>query len=340
MNQLLADLADIFPPIQIALPTKGMFYPEGVLGKTADPLNIEVGTLGILDEFKYRDPFLLVSGNAMGYLIKHLCGDQILLPEELCEIDVETILLAARLASYGSELKITHHCILNKQKLLAKDESLSDPPEMVLCGHENVLNLDLHEFILRYGPIEHEDRFEVVLPRVGQTVYLQPTPYRTTIQIMRNVMGNRRKLDELSAHQDDFIMEPALFRQYEDLMNLSTDLQIATLLDCIYAVKPRSGSLVEDKKEIMAWIFELPKSDHDVIAKRIQTLSDEFRKISIVNYLCENCGGKNEFSLQMNAEVLFLQNLPAAATPAISSNSPSPNRNSSRKRLPILPKHL
>src|SRR5678815_3026901 len=100
-NELLNDLHNLFPPIQISLPTKGMFYPEGVLGKGVDASNIEVGTLGILDEFKYRDPFLLVSGNAMSYLIKHLCRDQILLPEELCEIDVETILLAARLASYG-----------------------------------------------------------------------------------------------------------------------------------------------------------------------------------------------------------------------------------------------
>src|ERR1700733_14696241 len=190
-NLLLNDLHDIFPPVQIALPTKGMFYHEGVLGPGVKADNIEVGTLGILDEFKYRDPFLLVSGNAMGDLIAHLCGDQIRLPNELCEIDVEAILVAARLASYGPSLRLTHRCTLFRDKILDDGESASDPPEMVPCNHENIMDVDLHDFILRYGPIEQEERFEVVLPRVGQIVYLKPVPYRTTIQIMRNVMGNR-----------------------------------------------------------------------------------------------------------------------------------------------------
>jgi hypothetical protein len=332
-NQLLNDLHDVFPPIQIALPTRGIFYPEGVFGKGVDPNNIQVGTLGILDEFKYRDPFLLVSGNAMEYLIKHLCGDQIQTPEALCEIDVETILIAARLSSYGPSLKLHHICTQMKPKPLEEEEIAADPPEMIACQHENTLNIDLYEFILRYGPIEHEERFEVLLPRVGQTVYLKPTPYRTTIQIMRNVMGNRRKLDELNAHQEDFIMDPALFAQYEDLMQLSTDLQIQTLLDCIYAVKTRSGVLVEDPKEIMAWIFELPKSDHDIIAKQIQELTEEFRKISLIRYECEDCHGNNEFNLQMNAEILFLAGSPMPETSAISSMPPAKNKNSFRPRL-------
>ena len=113
-NELVNDLHEVFPPIEIALPTRGLFYPEGVLAKDTDPTRIRVGTLGILDEFKYRDPFMLVSGNAIGHLISHVCGSQIMVPEELCEIDVETILLASRLASYGPNLKLNHRCVLFK----------------------------------------------------------------------------------------------------------------------------------------------------------------------------------------------------------------------------------
>ena len=329
-NELLTDLSEVFPPVEISLPTRGIFYPEGILAKDTDPTRIQVGTLGIMDEFKYRDPFMLVSGNAIGYLIKHVCGGQILVPEELCEIDVETILLASRLASYGPNLKLTHRCTLFKEKKLKEGETPTDPPEMEVCNHENALSIDLHEFILRYGPIEDENRFEVKLPRVGQTVFLKPTPYRTTIEIMRNVMGNRKNLDELNAHQDEFVMNSELFTKYEDLVNLSTELQIQTLLDCIYAVRTRSGVLVEDPKEIMAWIFELPKTDHDVIAKQIHLLTEEFRKISLIKYDCADCGGKNEFSLQMNAEILFLAGSEDSVTPRTSSASPAKNKNSFR----------
>jgi hypothetical protein len=131
-NELITELHEVFPPIEISLPTRGMFYPEGVLAKDTDPTHIQVGTLGILDEFKYRDPFMLVSGNAMGHLITHVCGKQIEHPEELCEIDVETILLASRLASYGPNLKLTHRCVLFKEKP-------GDPPTHEICNHENTL---------------------------------------------------------------------------------------------------------------------------------------------------------------------------------------------------------
>jgi hypothetical protein len=330
-NRLLNDLHEVFPPVQISLPTRGIFYPTGVLGPNGDPTNIEVGTLGILDEFRYRDPFMLVSGKALGHLIQHICGDQILLPEELCEVDVEAILLAARVASYGPSLKLNHTCTAMKAVPMEGEEH----PPMEPCGFNNNFTIDLHEFILRYGPIEHEERFEVPLPRVGQTVYLKPTPYRTTVEVMRNVMGNRRKLDEIAEHQEDFIMDPERFTQYEELINLSTDLQIQTLLDCIYAVKTRSGDLVEDSNEIMQWILELPKSDHDVISKHIHEITEDFRKISLIKYKCQSCDAENEFNLQMNAEILFLAGSEDSAMKPISSALPEKNKNSFRRQSRI-----
>lgn len=319
-NELVSELHDIFPPIEIALPTRGIFYPSGVMGPNGDPKHVRVGTLGMLDELKYKDPFMLVSGNAMDHLVHHICGDQIALPQELCEIDLETILLAARRASYGPNLKLTHRCVHNKPN--------TDPLEP--CNHDNNIQIDLDQFILRYGPIEDESQFEVLLPRVGQTVYLKPTPYRTSIEVMRNVMANRRKMDEINQHQDEFIVNPEMFQQYENLVELSTELQIQTMLDCIYAVRSRSGVLVEDPQEIMAWIVELPKSDHDIIARHIQTITEEFRKISLISYQCEECQGKNEFSLQMNAEILFLAGAEDSVAPTTSSAPPAKPKNSFR----------
>jgi hypothetical protein len=330
-NELLSELQDIFPPIEIALPTRGIFYPQGVLGNDVDPKRIKVGTLGILDEFKYRDPFMLVSGKAMDHLVQHICGNQILIPQDLCEIDLETILLAARRASYGPNLKLVHRCMLPK--------AAAEQPDAV-CEHNNNVLIDLDQFILRYGPIEDESRFEIILPRVGQTVYLKPTPYHTTIEIMRNVMANQRTVDELNEDQDDFMIDPVKFHRYEDLVNLRTELQIQTILDCIYAVRTRSGVLVEDPKEIMTWIFELPKSDHDVIAKHIHDLTEEFRKISLISYQCENCQGMNHFNLQMNAEILFLAEAEDSETPMTFSAPPAKQKNTFRtpsrisRRLP------
>jgi hypothetical protein len=327
-SELLNDLNEVFPPVQIALPTRGIFYPEGVLAKSTDPECISVGTLGILDEFKYRDPFMLVSGKAIGHLIHHICGDQIILPDELCEIDVEALLIASRIASYGPNLKVTHNCIKFKN-------NSNDDSDTKVCGHANTLNIDLNKFILRYGPIIDEDKFAVKLPRVGQTVFLKPTPYKTTIEVMRNMVGTQKKIDDFNANQEDFIMNPELFTKYEDLVNVSTELQVHTLLDCIYGVQTRSGNIVEDQKEILNWIFELPKSDYDIITKRIQEITDDFRKISSIPYICESCGNENDFNLQMNAEILFLAGSEDSEAKMISSDMPAKNKNTFRTRSRI-----
>lgn len=320
-NELLEDLTDIFPPVEIALPTRGIFYPEGILRPGVNPEKIKVGTLGIMDEFKYRDPFMIVSGKAIEHLIRHICGDQILMAEEMCEVDIETILLASRLASYGPSLKIKHSCA----HAIEPTEESEDP----ICGHTNTVVIDLHEHILRYGPIENEERFAVLLPRVGQTVYLKPTPYKTTVEVMRNVMAHRKRLDDINQrNQEDFVIDPDQFAKYEEVVNLSVDLQIQTILDCIYGVKTRSGNMVEDPHLIGAWIFELPKSDHDVIAKRITEITDDLRKLSLIRYVCGKCKSENEFNLQMNAEILFLADSGESAAPPISSELPEKNRSS------------
>lgn len=342
MNSLIEELNDTFPPIEISIPTRGAFYQPGVLAEGVDPNRIVVRTLGIMDEFKYRDPFLLASGKAIDHLIRHICGDQILAPEEMCEIDIETILLASRLASYGPTLRIKHTC----EHLVDPEppEAGSTPtttgdevPEKVLCGHINTVLIDLQQFILRYGPIDDDAQFEVLLPRVGQTVYLKPVPYRTTVEVMKNVVANRRKFDALEK-KEAFVMDTADFAQYEDLVNMSVDLQIQTLLDCIYAVRTRSGLLVEDPMSIGAWIFELPNSDHDVIAKRISAVTEEFRKISLVPYECEKCHGHNEFNLQMNSEILFLVDSVDTPVPKTSSITPAKSKPTFRTPSRISPK--
>lgn len=325
-NELLNELVDVFPPLDIALPTRGIFYQPGVLGDGVDPMHIEVRTLGVMDEFKYRDPFLLVSGKAIVHLIHHLCGKQVLLPEEMCEIDIEAILLAARIASYGSILKIVHNCL----QMVKSDE---EPDKEIICGHPNTVPIDLNQHILRYGPIEQEERFEVVLPRVGQTVYLKPIPYHTTVELMRSVMANRKSVEMLNLEPDSLVMQPDDFTRYEEILNLSADHQIKAILDCIYAVKTRSGKVVEDPTQIGPWIFELPKSDHDVITVRIAELDQDFRKISLIRYECGKCKQENEFNLQMNAEILFLAESEGSPVPMTSSVIAPRNRGTSRTPL-------
>src|SRR6185312_2871866 len=85
-NPLLDDLQETFPTIVVSLPTGGRYYGEGVLSGTANPEGIEVHTLSMIDEQKFKDPLLLASGKGLVHLIQHVCPD-VLEPEELAEVD-------------------------------------------------------------------------------------------------------------------------------------------------------------------------------------------------------------------------------------------------------------
>lgn len=331
-NILLKDLYNIFPKIDIILPTVGRFYPIGVLNETADPRRISVGTLGIMDEFTYKDPFLLVSGKAIDQLITNLCGDQILVPDELCEIDVETILVAARLASYGPDMKVKHICDKKKEIFT---ESEPDKVEETICGHESEVYIDLHDFILQYTEIQDLDMFILTLPKVEQTVYFKPTPYHTTIEIMRNVMGNHRKMEEFKETGDEFILNTDQYVKYEELMGLSADLQVKAVLDCIWAVELKDGRRVEDPHILAAWIYALPDTYFNILSKRINEITQYLRRASLKKYICEVCGGENEFNLNMNPEILFLADSEVSNPSKISSNLSEENKKPSRKPLRI-----
>ena len=96
-NPLIQDLIEneAFPSVSVALPTGARWYTSDVIADGADPLDLSVGVLGILAEQNYRDPWLLLSGEAIPRMFKSVCPE-VVEANELCDLDLEAILLASR----------------------------------------------------------------------------------------------------------------------------------------------------------------------------------------------------------------------------------------------------
>jgi hypothetical protein len=324
-NPLIQDFAKKFPGVIATLPTKGQFYPPEVIPGNTDG-NVQVGILSMLDEQRYRDPFLLVSGKAVYEMIRHICPE-IALPEHLAEIDVEAILLAARIASYGPALTLKHIC--QNPEEITKDEGVVEK-----CNSENTIEIMLDEFINRYAPFDADDRYELVLPMVGQTVFLQPMPYRTAIEMMRYMMTTSREFGNVMEQKvDEFVSQPEAFERYAALITHSTEIGIKSLVDSISAVQTSSGLNVFEKDVILEWLKALPIEDARLISQRIHEISTANRDLSKIEYECSECSHRNSFFLQMNPEILFLADAEASQAPKMSSASSVPNRKRSKPRL-------
>ena len=113
------------PSIYIRLPSGGKHYPAGTLTM---PVNGELPVLPMtaVDEITYRTPDALFNGAAMVAVIQS-CVPSITDAWNIPAMDVDTILLGIRVASYGHEMELGTRC-----------------PK---CQHEHDISVDLRRVL-------------------------------------------------------------------------------------------------------------------------------------------------------------------------------------------------
>ena len=110
MSQTANPLKNYFrkPVMYIRLPSGGRYWPEGSLNM---PPNGELGVLPMtaLDEISYRTPDALFNGDAIVSVIQS-CVPNILNAWYIPSVDLNTVLTAIRIASFGNELDLESSC--------------------------------------------------------------------------------------------------------------------------------------------------------------------------------------------------------------------------------------
>ena len=101
-------LASFFrqPKIYVSLPSKGEFYPEGSLVKTHNN-EYPVFAMTARDELLFKTPDALMNGVATREVITS-CIPNILDPLKIPSLDVDAILSAIRIATYGEEMEVLY----------------------------------------------------------------------------------------------------------------------------------------------------------------------------------------------------------------------------------------
>lgn len=92
------------PKIHVPLPSKGKFYPEGVL-EMPDTGEVPVFAMTAKDELVMKTPDALLNGQATVDVIKS-CVPSIKDPWQMPTIDLDAILIAIRIATYGEKMEV------------------------------------------------------------------------------------------------------------------------------------------------------------------------------------------------------------------------------------------
>ena len=96
------------PKIYIDLPSRGIFYDENII-QDSQFTEIPVFGMNTMDEIMIKTPDALFSGQATANVIKS-CIPIIKNPWDLVGFDIDFILIAIRISTYGEKMEISSTC--------------------------------------------------------------------------------------------------------------------------------------------------------------------------------------------------------------------------------------
>merc|ERR1711991_178386 len=89
--------------------SKGIYYTQGNVVQDNQFTNIPVFGMNTMDEIMLKTPDALFSGQATVNIIKR-CIPILTNPWALVGFDIDYVLMAIRIASYGEQMPITSNC--------------------------------------------------------------------------------------------------------------------------------------------------------------------------------------------------------------------------------------
>lgn len=330
-NPLLDDVKNsgTVETVSIALPTMGRFYEDDVLDGEADPGDLVINSLGIMAELSTRDPFILASGKGMELLIPQICP-AIQQPSKLAEIDLEAILLAARIATHGNKMTLEHKCTNPVQ---------AEGEKEVLCGEENKIEVNLYDIIQRYGPIEFSDKFVVDLPEYNQKVYLRPIEYGQALTLLKEALATSKETEDMSTTKvAELLTNDNKIDEYSTMIAKQAVSTMESIIHSIFYVEAGNGGKVFDRDSIKEWLLAIAKENVKKIVKQAGELSESFYGNNSITYKCAGCGKENKTSIELDIQKLFFFTPQDSNPPKKPSNTSNPRRQ--RKTIPskTLPK--
>lgn len=328
LNPLLDDLRDeSISAVSLSLPTSGFFYPEDsvdVLAEGTDPTEIEVRPLGIMAELVSKDPFLLASGQGIPRIIRQVCPS-VLAPGEMCDIDIEAILIASRIASYGPEYDMIHVCS-NPETKTEKDEDGKDKVVPV-CRVENNIEVDLTKHIMLYEPMDIDAKsadhsgWLLTFPEIrGQKVHLRPAVYSSAIALARQSVALNRVYNTIADRPvDDLYENEEVIDTYSKILDGTLDAQVKSILGSILYVENTKGMRTYDTAHIAEWLKLVPSTVINTINRKVEAFSKDHQEKTAIRYTCPDCGFENTIDLELDPQKLFFYDQQASEAPKTQS---------------------
>lgn len=263
------------PAIYIKLPSRGQYYPPGTLDMPANG-EIPVLPMTAIDEITYRTPDALFSGQAVINVIQS-CIPNIKNAWVIPSIDIDTILVSIRIASYGHALSFATSC--------------------PACNNTDDYGVDLRNVLeliktpdytqpIRQGDIE---------------IYFKPMTYKNLSDNNKVQFDEQRIFQSLTVNTEN--PDPNQISAMSGALKRMTEITVAALSQSIMTIKTPTALVSEPE-----YISEFMQNCDSGLFNRIQTYVIDHKseaEMKPVLIKCAECSNEYQQAITLDMTNFF-----------------------------------
>lgn len=261
------------PKIFISLPSKGMFYKEGSL--IGDTNNVPILAMSGMDEIIMKTPDALFNGEATVKLIESCCP-YIKDAHEVPSLDIDVLLTAIRIATFGNTMGITHKCSK--------------------CSTVDEMDINLNMIMDHYADKKFDNR--VVIDE-SLTVNLRPLSYKEVSKFNVENFKLQKTLTQLSSVENEEERQKYFDEIYQQLAYIQVDIFLAS----IESVQT-PDDVITDKEFIKEWLANTVSSNYKLIKEHLEENKRAW-SVPTMDVTCSECGNQDKVEITLDQSSFF-----------------------------------
>ena len=266
------------PKLFVSLPSKGLYYDAQSLN--CDASNVPIFAMTGMDEIIMKTPDALFNGQATVKLIESCCP-VITDATQVPSLDIDTLLIAIRTATYGEKMTVGHTC---------KN-----------CAAENDFEVDLATVTDHYANLTFSN---VVKVDDIMTVTLRPLSYKEiTDQSIEN-FKLQKMLYQLST-ADETLEEGTKQKYIDDIYAKLADVQSNLIISSIESVR-LPDEVVTDKEFIKEWVENTNREHYTLIKNKLEENKNVWA-MPKHDIKCTECGTDDKIDIIMDQSSFFVK---------------------------------
>lgn len=257
------------PTVYLQLPSNGQFWDETAIDLPPTG-ELPIYPMTVKDEITFKTPDALMNGEGVVTVIQSCCPN-IKNAWAIPVIDLDPILIAIRMSSYGAEMDITTKC-----------------PH---CGEDSNHGVDLRILLSTLPKPEFPDT------TIDNLKFkFKPITFQVMNQINLFSFEQQRLIDAIT---NSNLSDEEKMAQFKTVFPKLAELNVTNVVNGIASVETEEGDVVSDEKFIKEFVNNCETGTYNKIKETIETIGKN-NKLKPLEVQCSECA--KQYTTELNFE--------------------------------------